>query len=63
MPIDPAEQIAEETERELERTVRSTARGAEAHEALARLLAAFDARRRSRDTRALLESTRVVQRH
>ena len=60
MSIDPADKTAQETERELEQTVRATARGAEA---LARLLAAFDARRRSRDTRALLESTRVVERH
>jgi hypothetical protein len=61
MSTDPAEKMVEESESELELAVRVTARPSDDPIVLARLLSAFDARRRSRETLALRESTRALQ--
>lgn len=62
MTIDRAEKLAQESESELQRTLRGTVVPTDAHGALARLLSAFDARRRSSEMLALRESTRAIKR-
>jgi hypothetical protein len=61
MSKDATEKLVEESESELERAVRGTARPADPI-VLARLLQAFDARRRSRETLALRETMRALSR-
>ncbi len=63
MTIDRAEKLAQESDSELERTLRGRpVVAADAMGELARLLSAFDERRRSSELLALRESTRAKER-
>ncbi len=60
MATDAAEKLIQESESELERAVRLTALPDDASGGLVRLLWAFDARRRSRETLAIRESAQAL---
>jgi hypothetical protein len=59
--MDTMEKLAAEREFELEEAARTSTRLSETTASLARLLSAFDARRRSRETLALRQSARALQ--